>query len=250
MYCIAIEFHWVENICDGWDIARLVLQKQYPVNERSDVVSAHVAISELDAAPLYIELRTRIARLLRQFPHAERDTTHSYILAHWPQFPYVERDATNSCVLAHWFNLEHAYQGAIRGQHRVPAQWMSSLHEAGQKLMKRIRWCDMVLPSQWMTSSHDYLRVLPLSALITRELRLAQNNVREARWADEEMRIALRRRGAGSTTGRGWLVPSNNTDARAMLEDIRTDTLHCQCACNEWRICHQCNCDEWQLVTV
>ena len=254
MYCIAIEFHWTEDTawsltaCDGWDIARLVLQEQHLVNERSNIVGAHVAVSELDAAPLYIELRTRVAQLLRQFPCVESDPTNSCVLTHWPQFPCVERDVTNSCVLAHWFDLEYAYQGAMREQHHVPAQWMGSLREAGEELAERIRWRDAMLPSQWMSSLREYSRILPLPALITRELRMAQSDVNETRWADEEMRIALRRRGAGSTTGRGWLVPSNSADARAMLEDIRTDVLCCQCNCDEWRICVQCNCDEWQLV--
>lgn len=160
MYYIAIDFRGI------WDIAQLVLRKQHPVNLRSDCCVAHVAVSELDAAPIYIQLRTRIARLLNQIPR-------------------VEHDATTPFVLAHWFDIELVSRNTTR-----QFQWKGGLRR-----------------------------------LITRELRMAQSVVREERWTDEEMRIALRRRGAGSTTGRGWLVPSNGADARAMLEDIRTNML-------------------------
>ena len=163
MYYIAIEFR------GEWDIAQPVLREQHPVNIRSYTCScraAHVAVSELDATPFYIQLRTRVARLLKQIPR-------------------LERDATTPFVLAHWFDVKLVCRSAM-------------------------------LPSQ---------RRATVRRLITRELRIVQRVVNEERWADEEMRIALRRRGAGSTVERGWLVPSNDADARAMLEGIRANVL-------------------------
>ncbi len=148
------------------DIAQLVLQEQHPVIPRNTYCSAYIAVSELDVAPVYIQLRTRVAQLLNQIPR-------------------VDCDATTSFVLAHWFDMTLASRNTA-----LSSQWRGNLRK-----------------------------------LITRELRMAQRIVNEERLTDEEMQIALRRRGAGSTAGCGWLVPSNSADARAMLEDIRTNVL-------------------------